>query len=834
MERSYSLYHFLMSRFGTYFGIVLLLGSCLIYARENTTKEDLQNVSLLQETRYRIDQASKSSVQYLKHGKSKELDEYNSHIVQMGKRFSELATNLKKIPEMQEQFADVQKKTRVHFLDINAKLEKKQNGRFDVERGLASLNETPEVLASLDAMTASIRERTSQPVTFLGVSGPLAVWEFMFGLFAACFCILTSQSFQRVVNDDYKKDVSELKIQSILLDGILNSISEALIVIDEKGNITRYNTAAQRIIGNRLRRISTDDDAREVGFFDVNTMQPLGLQELPFARALRGEQVEDLEILVHNESHPQGMYISISSRYLSDIDGGIRGGLVVFRDISRRKATEQEWLRARESAIETARKKSDFLAAMSHEIRTPMNGVMGMSTLLAETDLSSEQKDYVGTIKRSAEALLRLINDILDHSKIEAGKVEINLRPFDLRVLCDDVLELFYPTVREKNINLDIQWKGRDEWYFVSDPERLRQIMVNLIGNAVKFTEAGGVRVIVESIGPGIAKSKIRVSVIDSGAGMSEEESQFLFQKYFQTKSGMKYGGTGLGLSICHQLVELMGGKIGLKSEPGMGATFWFELDLAISTASEIPAQTEHHFAAIFSGKVLLAEDQLVNQRVATIYLQKLGLEVDVAANGQIAVEKALKNSYDLIFMDCQMPVMTGYDATRKIREIQVSERTPIVALTAEGTSGEKKSCLAVGMDDFLTKPLELERLTEVLHRWLKTSVQVIDPAALEKLKSYVVNNKSLTEALIEDFMSTAPGLVAQMKSAHALEDIKFAAHALKSSSATLGATGLAELCKKIEDAVDLVSTSSHIEQLDDYLSKSSEELQKYTRRKAA
>ena len=830
-----------MSRFGTYFGIAMLSLSCVFYARENTNKDDLQNVSLLQETRYRIEQASKSSVQYLRHGKSKELDEYNSHIVQMGKRFSELAQNLKKIPEMQIAFAEVQRKTRVHFLDINSKLEKKQNGRFDVERGLASLNETPEVLASLDKMATAIREETSQPYTVFGYTQPLAAWQFVVGLLISCLFILTSQKFQRVANEDFKKDVSELKIQSILLDGILNSISEALIVIDEKGNITRYNTAAQRIIGNRLRRISTEEDAREVGFFDVTTMQPLALMDLPFARALRGEQVEDLEILVHNESHPQGMYISISSRYLSDIDGGIRGGLVVFRDISRRKATEQDWLRAREAALETARKKSDFLAAMSHEIRTPMNGVIGMSTLLAETNLSSEQKDYVGTIKRSAESLLRLINDILDHSKIEAGKVEINLRPFDLRVLCDDVLELFYPTVHEKNINLDIQWKGRDDWYFVGDPERLRQIMVNLIGNAVKFTEAGGVRVIVEGSGSRAANSKLRVSVIDSGAGMNAEESQYLFQKYFQTKTGMKYGGTGLGLSICHQLVELMGGKIGLTSEPGMGATFWFELDLAVSRAENIPAQTEHHFAAIFRGKVLLAEDQPVNQRVATIYLQKLGLDVDVAANGQIAVKKALKNSYDIIFMDCQMPVMTGYDATRKIRENQTTERTPIVALTAEGTSGERKNCLAVGMDDFLTKPLELERLTEVLHRWLKNSAQVIDPAALEKLKTYVVNNKSLTEALIDDFMGTAPNLVSQMKSAlenidedRGKEDMKYAAHALKSTSATLGATGLAELCKKIEDAIDPKMAKTYVDQLDEKFGKSADELQKYLTRKAA
>jgi signal transduction histidine kinase/CheY-like chemotaxis protein len=830
------LFHFLMSRFGTYFGVLLLVAATFYYVWENSSKEDLYNVTLLQETKQRVEQASKNSLHYLRYGKSKELDEYNAQIVEMGKRFSELSQNLKKFPELQQQFADVQKKTRAHFLDINAKLEKKQNGRFDVERGLASMSETPEALAGIDAMITDIRDHSSQPLNILGASLPLVMWQYLLALLLGGYCILTSQHFQQQIVGDFKKDVSDLKIQSILLDGILNSISEALIVIDERGVITRYNTAAQRIIGPRIKSISTEADASEVGFFDVNTMLPLGLMDLPFARALRGEQVEDLEILVHNESHPQGMYISISSRYLSDIDGSIRGGLVVFRDISRRKATEQEWLRARESALETARKKSDFLAAMSHEIRTPMNGVMGMSTLLAETNLTGEQKDYVGTIKRSAEALLRLINDILDHSKIEAGKVQMQMRPFDLKMLCEDVMELFVQTVREKNITLNLKFSGREQWYFVGDAERLRQVLVNLIGNAVKFTEHGGVRIFIEGSQTYGGKAGLKISVVDTGAGMSEEESQHLFQKYFQTKSGLKYGGTGLGLSICHQLVELMGGKIRLKSQPEIGSTFWFEVEFPEAEASQLPAQKEHHFAPIFSGKILLAEDQPVNQRVATIYLQKLGLDVDLASNGQIAVDMALKNPYDLIFMDCQMPVMTGYEATKKIRDLQ-AHRTPIVALTAEGTSGERKSCLAAGMDDFLTKPLELERLTEVLHHWLKSANPVIDPSALEKLKAYVVNNKSLTEALIEDFMSTAPGLVATMHESlrsQNLQEIQGAAHALKSTSATLGATGLAELCKNIEDAKDLELVQAFLADVDGQFEKSQQELQKYLIRKAA
>jgi hypothetical protein len=828
MERL-SLFSYLIYRFGSGLVAITVLGSVGFYLATDTAKKDMQTVALLHDTKAALQLAEREGLSYLASGKSPELDAYNVQILKIGANFKQLSENFRGQEDLQKPFVEIQTRSTKYFLSFNEKIQQKQNKPTKSLAFEPPKEESKALSDSLDKMAADVVENSS------GSAVPF--WRLWGGLILAAFFLRRHQLLSKKAFEDLNKNVSDLKMQSIILDGMLNSISEALIVVDEQGRFTRYNSAAERVIGKNLKTISSEQDAEAFGFFDVETQVPITLGHLPFARALRGEQMEDKEYFVRNAEHPQGLYISISSRYLSGLNGPIHGALVVFRDISRRKATEQEWLRARESALETARKKSDFLAAMSHEIRTPMNGVMGMATLLADTELNAEQSDYVGTIKRSAEALLRLINDILDHSKIEAGMVEFQQKAFDLQGLCGDVLELFHRTVKEKNVELSMNFKGRQEWNFMGDPGRIRQILVNLVGNAVKFTDVGHVELSVEQVVVGKRRVGLKFSVKDTGAGFDQDESTFLFQKYFQTKSGVKYGGTGLGLSICHQLVDLMGGEMGLQSKAGSGSTFWFQISLAEASADQIVAPKEHTFAAIFSGHVLLAEDQVINQRVAVTYLQKLGLKVDVANNGLIAVEKATTQAYDLIFMDCQMPVMTGYEATKRLRENETGVRTPIVALTAEGTSGERKTCLTAGMDDFLTKPLELEKLSEVLHRWLKTGPQVLDLSALEKLKTYIVNNKSLTDALIEDFLKTAPALTEEMFKGLEIQDLAAvtqAAHALKSCSATLGATGLAELCQKIEDAEELKAAQDLLKNLKDHVSTSSQELKKHWTQTAA
>ncbi|MGE5085217.1 MAG: response regulator, partial [Bacillota bacterium] len=626
----------------------------------------------------------------------------------------------------------------------------------------------------------------------------------------------------------------ELQNRSLLLDTILGSMSEGMIVMDRDAYFTQYNAAAQRVIGTKIKEVATAQSIQELGFYDSQG-RLFSSTNLPLSRALFGEEFDDVEVFVKNDIHPEGMFVSMSSRSLNDIDGGISGALVVLKDITRRKQVELEWAKAREAALEASAKKSDFLAAMSHEIRTPMNGVIGMSTLLQDTSLQPEQKEFVGIIKRSAESLLMLINDILDYSKIEAGKIRLDPQPFDLKFVIHDVVEMFRPAVDEKNVNLDLQISRRAAYFFRGDQGRLRQILVNLLGNAVKFTTVGTVSLEVSILDISEKSAQIKFQVRDTGPGLRDDERQALFQKYFQTKTGQKFGGTGLGLSISKQLVDLMQGKMGVESSLGLGSNFWFVVELPVCEALDMPKIDENNFSAFFKGRVLVVEDQLVNQKVAQSYLNKLGLQVELASNGQIAIELLQENKYDLIFMDCQMPVMNGFEATKRIRQDEadsdVGVRVPVIALTADGNALDKQHYIEIGMDDYLAKPLELPRLLEVLQRWMKpVSTTSFDPTVLEKILKYAKNDFNLAETLLEDFESSSPELIKKMKG----PEWSDAAHALKSNSATLGATNLAELCQRLENEEDPSKVPSWVSQIEAEYARSLIDLKQYVGGKKA
>jgi CheY-like chemotaxis protein/two-component sensor histidine kinase len=377
--------------------------------------------------------------------------------------------------------------------------------------------------------------------------------------------------------------------------------------------------------------------------------------------------------------------------------------------------------------------KSEFLAMMSHEIRTPMNGIVGMGALLADTPLSDGQSEYVQAIRYSAASLLTIINDILDFSKVEAGKLALERADFRLRELVRNSVSVVSAAARAKHLEIVVAIDEQTPDLLVGDSVRLRQIFLNLLSNSVKFTERGTVRLSIAAAATSNAEGApefvlLRASISDTGIGIPAETQQRLFQSFSQaeTSTTRRYGGTGLGLAISKRLVQLMDGEIGFESAPGKGSTFWFTAKLGLGIEAlppESKPSEQGQQRGLNYGTILVVEDNRINQTVLTHQLKNLGYAVEVAQNGAEAVEKVKTSRYDLIFMDVQMPVMDGLQATQEIRNLgENSGSTPIVAVTANAFQSERDRCFAFGMDGYLTKPVDKNLLKETLDRWTRSA----------------------------------------------------------------------------------------------------------------
>jgi signal transduction histidine kinase/ActR/RegA family two-component response regulator len=429
--------------------------------------------------------------------------------------------------------------------------------------------------------------------------------------------------------------------------------------------------------------------------------------------------VTELELSYKNEALIEDL--TSASQHLEQLNDNLKS------EIEHGKLIEEQLKEARDRAEQMSQAKGEFLANMSHEIRTPMNGVIGTLQLLEDTRLNDEQREYVETAHTSAEALLAILNDILDLSKIEAGKMGLEQINFDFRTIIKDIVLLHSQKAEQQGVNLRQSVDSALPPMLVGDPTRIRQIIVNLVSNALKFTREGEVTVAVEVLQQDAGQAKLKVSVRDTGIGIPEKAQETLFNAFTQADGSTtrKYGGTGLGLAIVSQLVSLIGGKLGVNSEEGKGAEFWFtaSFDKAEITAEQQDIRKAGTEKQTFDARILLVEDNPVNQMIAQKMLEKFGLTAIVANNGVEAHHVLAMQKFDLVLMDCQMPEMDGFEATRLIRDRSIlslsDDELPVIAMTANVMSGDRERCLEAGMSDYIGKPVQMDELKSLLKKWL-------------------------------------------------------------------------------------------------------------------
>ena len=595
-----------------------------------------------------------------------------------------------------------------------------------------------------------------------------------------------------------------MRDQQFYTRSLIESNIDALITTDAAGIITDVNkqmealtgSTRDELIGAPFKDCFTDPDRAEAGIKLVLTEKSVTDYELT-ARARDGTQT----------------VVSYNATTFYDRNRTLQGVFAAARDVTERKLVELELNDARAVAESASRSKSEFLASMSHEIRTPMNAIMGIADLLAKTPLSSEQEKYVQVFRRAGDNLLNLINDILDLSKVEASQLELEQTGFWLGDQLEIVTEMVGARAQEKGLKLSCQIAADVPTNLIGDPTRLRQVLMNLLGNAIKFTESGEVSLQVTWEGNSEENTALRFSVIDTGIGIPEDKQARVFERFTQADSSTtrRFGGSGLGLTISKRLVELMGGNIWVESKEGLGSTFAFVLPLQVQTIENRPAavaegaDSDLQLAPL---RILLTEDSPDNCTITLAYLADAPYVVEIAENGAVACEMFKTGQYDLVLMDRQMPVMDGLTATRAIRAWEQENGrvpTPIIALTASALKSDREICLAAGCTAFLTKPIRQSVLLHAIREHSAGPVvaiaDVADPYDLAAARTL-----SRLASRVPAYLAHCRQNVVKMLAALDLADeetVSFLSHNLRGSGSAFGFPRITDLGAEIELAAE-------------------------------
>lgn len=527
---------------------------------------------------------------------------------------------------------------------------------------------------------------------------------------------------------DQKKQ--ELLQKSMILQSVLGSMSDGVVVTDGKNRVLHVNDAFIQMTGNIKIPTKIKEWPKKIGFFKPDKKCLYTVEDLPMTKAEKGVLVDAEEIYLNNDHLETGIWLHATSSLLKADDGKkLDGIVVVFREYTKKKLEEKSLIKAKENAEATAKAKSDFLSIMSHELRTPLNGILGMSDLLKKTDLTSEQNEYLDTISKSGHALLSKIRNVLYYNALESGDVQVKKETLCLNHLLKQIIEFHNETAREKQIQFVIDICKDAQTSFLGDEEKIIKVTDNIVDNAVKYSTSGTIKITATVEEQNETSVKFLIKIKDTGIGLSEDHITEVFQPFFQADSSYsrQFEGTGLGLAVAKKTVEIMGGTLMVESILDQGSCFSFTLILSRidkkgqpdSAGPELDIQSlmNKDYAVRNPLNILVAEDNKINQLLIKKILSNLGYQIQIAENGIEALEACRNNDFDLVLMDIQMPKMDGIEATKQILKSDHQNKPLIVALTANTTEGIKETCLAAGMTDYMSKPLNIETLVTALEK---------------------------------------------------------------------------------------------------------------------